>query len=97
MAEFFEQSLKFTIRDKGAKEFIVNTQWEGLDVMPSSPLLDELHSKLESRHKIYKLRDALELLAEELRAAHRALGRILGEYDIEDLLGEIFSRFCIGK
>jgi tRNA modification GTPase len=41
--------------------------------------------------------EALELLAEELRAAHRALGRILGEYDIEDLLGEIFSRFCIGK
>ena len=65
VAEFFEQSLKFTIRDKGAKEFIVHTQWEGLDVMPSSPLLDELHSKLESRHKIYKLRDALELLAED--------------------------------
>ena len=65
VAEFFEQSLKFTIRDKGASEYIVNTQWEGLDVMPSSPLLDELHSKLESRHKIYKLRDALELLAED--------------------------------
>ena len=31
--------------------------------MPSSPLLDELHGKLESRHKIYKLRDALKLLA----------------------------------
>ncbi|MBI5780063.1 MAG: tRNA uridine-5-carboxymethylaminomethyl(34) synthesis GTPase MnmE [Rhodocyclales bacterium] len=41
--------------------------------------------------------EALELLAEELRMAHRAFGRILGEYDIEDLLGEIFSRFCIGK
>ena len=65
VAEFFEQSLKFTIRDKSASEYIVNTQWEGLDVMPSSPLLDELHSKLESRHKIYKLRDALELLAED--------------------------------
>lgn len=65
VAEFFEQSLKFTIRDKGAKDFIVPTQWEGLDVMPSSPLLDEMHSKLESRHKIYKLRDALEQLAED--------------------------------
>ena len=65
VAEFFEQSLKFTIRDKSAKDFIVPTQWEGLDVMPSSPLLDELHSKLESRHKIYKLRDALESLAED--------------------------------
>jgi chromosome partitioning protein len=65
VAEFFEQSLKFTIRDKSAQDYIVSTQWEGLDVMPSSPLLDELHSKLESRHKIYKLRDALEQLAED--------------------------------
>jgi chromosome partitioning protein len=31
--------------------------------MPSSPMLDELHSKLESRYKIYKLRDALDELA----------------------------------
>ena len=64
-AEFFEQSLKFTIRDKSASEFIVNTRWEGLDLMPSHPLLDELHSKLESRHKIYKLRDALAQLADD--------------------------------
>ena len=65
VAEFFEQSLKFSIRDKAASEFIVHTRWECLDVMPSSPLLDELHGKLESRHKIYKLRDALEKLAED--------------------------------
>ncbi|MDP1999953.1 MAG: ParA family protein [Rhodoferax sp.] len=63
VADFFEQSLKFTIRDKAPGEFIVNTRWQGLDVMPSSPMLDELHGKLESRHKIYKLRDALKLLA----------------------------------
>ena len=65
VAEFFEQSLKFTVRDRGAKEYIVNTRWEGLDLMPSSSLLDELHSKLESRHKIYKLRAALLTLAED--------------------------------
>jgi tRNA modification GTPase len=40
---------------------------------------------------------ALELLAEELRLAHTALGRITGAFSNEDLLGEIFSRFCIGK
>ena len=40
---------------------------------------------------------ALELLAEELRLAHQALGEITGEFSNEDLLGEIFSRFCIGK
>ena len=40
---------------------------------------------------------ALDLLAEELRLAHRALGEITGVFSNEDLLGEIFSRFCIGK
>ena len=39
----------------------------------------------------------LELLAEELRLAQEALGAITGEFTTEDLLGEIFSRFCIGK
>ncbi len=40
---------------------------------------------------------ALELFAEELRLAHQALGEITGEFTADDLLGEIFSRFCIGK
>jgi tRNA modification GTPase len=40
---------------------------------------------------------ALELLAEELRLAHEALAEITGEFGAEDLLGEIFGRFCIGK
>lgn len=39
----------------------------------------------------------LELLAEELRLAQRALGEITGEFTADDLLGVIFSRFCIGK
>jgi len=39
----------------------------------------------------------LELFAEELRLAQEAMGAITGEYTSEDLLGEIFSRFCIGK
>ncbi len=41
--------------------------------------------------------DRLELYAEELRLAHEALGGITGEYTPDDLLGEIFSKFCIGK
>jgi tRNA modification GTPase len=40
---------------------------------------------------------APELLAEELRLAHRELQSITGEFSSDDLLGEIFSRFCIGK
>ena len=38
-----------------------------------------------------------ELLAERLRLAQQVLGRLVGEYTSEDLLGDIFSTFCIGK
>ena len=40
---------------------------------------------------------ALELFAEELRLAQDVLGEITGEFSADDLLGVIFSRFCIGK
>lgn len=40
---------------------------------------------------------ALELFAEELRLGQQSLGEITGEFTADDLLGVIFSRFCIGK
>jgi len=40
---------------------------------------------------------AIELFAEELRLAQQSLGEITGQFSADDLLGEIFSRFCIGK
>ena len=40
---------------------------------------------------------ALEIFAEELRLAHKALQSITGEYTPDDLLGAIFSKFCICK
>jgi tRNA modification GTPase len=40
---------------------------------------------------------ALDLLAEDLRQAQQALSQITGEFTPDDLLGEIFSKFCIGK
>ena len=39
----------------------------------------------------------IELLAEELRGAQQAFSSITGAFSADDLLGEIFSRFCIGK
>lgn len=41
--------------------------------------------------------DRIELCAEELRLAQDALARITGDFGADDLLGEIFSRFCLGK
>jgi tRNA modification GTPase len=38
-----------------------------------------------------------ELAAEDVRVAADQIGRLTGRIDVEDLLGEIFSSFCIGK
>jgi tRNA modification GTPase len=43
------------------------------------------------------LNGQFEILAEELRLAQSALSRITGEFTPDDLLGEIFGKFCIGK
>ena len=64
LADFFDQTLKFSLRDKPASDFIRATPFDGLHLMPSSPVLEELHGKLESRYKIYKLRDAINGLDE---------------------------------
>ena len=54
------------------------------------------HLRLAEAHALQ--RDAaLELFAEELRLANDALGEITGAFTPDDLLGVIFSRFCIGK
>ena len=68
VADFFDTTLKFTLRAPATSDFIVASPWENLHVMPSSPALEELHGKLESRYKIYKLRDALQELADDYDA-----------------------------
>lgn len=68
VADFFDTTLKFTLRAPATSDFIVASPWENLHVMPSSPTLEELHGKLESRYKIYKLRDALQELAADYDA-----------------------------
>jgi tRNA modification GTPase len=63
-------------------------------------------TRVRHRAAVEAARDALraaaaapapELAAEDVRLAARALGRITGRIDVEDVLGEIFSSFCIGK
>lgn len=55
-----------------------------------------MHLSLAHEHAAESDR-VLDLFAEELRLAHDALGNITGRMTPDDLLGEIFSRFCIGK
>ncbi|RMF19030.1 MAG: ParA family protein [Gammaproteobacteria bacterium] len=62
VADFFEQTVAFNLFNKKFEDYIHATQFPGLFVMPASAELDYLERKLESRHKIYKLRDALKKL-----------------------------------
>ena len=62
LAHFFEQTLGFKLFRDGAKDFIHHTRFEDLHVMPADLGLEELQAKLEAKHKIYKLRDALNEL-----------------------------------
>ena len=52
---------------------------------------------MEAAAHLAQRAQALDLLAEELRLAQNALSEITGEFSADDLLGVIFSRFCIGK
>ncbi len=51
----------------------------------------------EANHFLEPQALALDLLAEELRLSQNALNEITGEFSADDLLGVIFSSFCIGK
>lgn len=59
MADFFEQTLSFNLFNKDASEFVHQSPYENLSVIPSSPELEFLERKLEAKHKIYKLKSAL--------------------------------------
>lgn len=59
--------------------------------------LDRASQSLEHGYSQLTLAGAGELLAEDLRAAQATLGEITGAFSSDDLLGRIFSSFCIGK
>lgn len=65
VADFFDQTLNFKLNPKRTEDFVLATPFENLHVMPSDPGLEELQGKLESRYKIFKLRDALDELADD--------------------------------
>lgn len=71
---------------------------EGEDVfLARERHLVALRASLGHVETAFSLGGSLDLFAEELRVAHDALGEITGQFTADDLLGVIFSRFCIGK
>jgi len=77
---------------------------ERLETKDQTPALtrprhrEALTQALESlRHALTAPRDQPELFAEDLRLALRAIGRITGQVDVEELLDNVFRDFCIGK
>ncbi|WP_269618549.1 ParA family protein [Zhongshania sp. BJYM1] len=64
-ADFFKQKLSLFGKSKEASDCIYETEFENLYLMPAHPELAVIERELESRHKIYKLRDALTKLEAE--------------------------------
>ena len=62
-----------------------------------SDALGRAEAHFQAGRKVLEESKAGELLAEELRLAQEALGQITGSFTSDDLLGKIFSEFCIGK
>jgi tRNA modification GTPase len=59
--------------------------------------LSKAREHVQSAAAALREHKAIELFAEDLRLAQRSLGEITGEFTSDDLLGEIFGSFCIGK
>jgi chromosome partitioning protein len=64
LAGFFEESLSFRLFKSQIREFIHPTPFANLSILPAHGDLEALQAKLESRHKVFKLRDALKGLDE---------------------------------
>jgi chromosome partitioning protein len=65
LADYFKKSLDFQFYPTPDIHYTHKTPFENLFLIPSHPDIGDLQSKLESRHKIYKLRDSLNKLVEE--------------------------------
>jgi tRNA modification GTPase len=89
LAELITALVEFAVAFFGASEAALVTRVRQREMLRQA--LERLQRSLDL------VEDGEELVAEELRAAAFALGRLLGRVDVEDVLGAIFQKFCIGK
>lgn len=87
--ELVNALVKFAADFFGASEGAVVTRARQRDLL--------VRASASLRRSLELVEEGEELAAEELRAAAYALGRLLGRVDVEDVLGAIFQKFCIGK
>jgi tRNA modification GTPase len=87
--ELVDALVKFAADFFGTTEGVLVTRARQRDLLRRAS--DSLRRSLEL------VEEGEELAAEELRAAAYALGRLLGRVDVEDVLGAIFQKFCVGK
>lgn len=67
---YFSQTLSFRIREKNPRDFVHETPFENLALIPSNAELGEIEHMLESKHKIYKLRSLLSSLERDFDAVY---------------------------
>ena len=87
------------LRDYIKEAIGFNANKEGVFIARQRHLtaLNNAKQLVESARALLATQSSLELIAEDLRFAQAQLGAITGEFTSDDLLGEIFSNFCVGK
>lgn len=87
IADYFAETLSFTFYPKKPAEFVLATPFANLHLMAATPELGELQGKLESRYKMFKLREALEELDGEFDAIFIDTPPALNFYTRSALIG----------
>lgn len=86
IAGLFEQTITFHIRKRPADEFSVATNIDLLSIIPGSTRLSEIESELDSRHKIYKLREALDAVRDKFDRIYIDTPPALNFYSLSALI-----------
>ncbi|GAA0858150.1 ParA family protein [Aliiglaciecola litoralis] len=86
IADLFEQTITFHLHRRPAKDFCQATKIENLDIIAGSERLAELESELDSRHKIYKLKEALQSLSDEYDRIYIDTAPALNFYSMSALI-----------
>lgn len=86
IADYFKACLRMGRRRMEPLEYAYQSPFENLCVIPASSELDDLQTRLESRHKIYKLRDLLDELTDEFDEIYIDTPPVLNFYTLSTLI-----------